>query len=769
MRHLYIMCVSLFLFKLAYTQTKFGDIYCTIHASDTALKTVAVTLKPIFQNKIIECNKKFSFPNIPFGKYTIVFSAHGYFDKILPIEINQSQINIDVTLLKQEAFLEDIVVTGTKTFKRKTESAIIVTQLDSKTLSSLQVCNLSESLKFQPGLRVETDCQTCNYTQLRINGLQGGYAQILINGRPIFSPLMSLYGMEQLPVNMIDKIEVIRGGGSSLYGSSAIGGTVNVITKIPKKNSYEISTNFQSFSTNSKDVNINANSSLVSKNKKNGTSLFFNRRERNFYDANEDNFSEMPKLKNTSWGVNSFLKPTENQKIELSICNLNEYRFGGEMVDKPAHLTQQSEERTHHIWMVSSDYQINFNNNQSSFITYTAWQNTKRKHYTGIFPDSLVDIQQHLANPPYGTSNTNTFQIGVQLNHQIKKFIQGKNVLTIGSEFITEKVADEIVAYHYFINQNTNNWGSFLQSDWDIFPKLNLLSGARVDQHNLLNQLVLSPRLALLYKVKKNTQIRIGYGGGFRAPQAFDADLHIAFAGGGVSRVQLSPTLQQEKSKSLNASINYDKSTEKWIAGFTLEAFYTNLSNAFVLEHIGQDNFGEIFEKRNSKTAIVKGITFETRANFNQKIQIETGFTFQQSNYSNPITYITGIEATKTFLRTPNQYGFANINITPNKALSLNINYVYTGKMQIAHFGGADNFVTDEMTTTKAFSELNSKISYTFSSQKSKQEIEIFGGLKNGINQYQTDFDMGKNRDSNYIYGPASPKSIFLGFKIKSK
>ena len=73
-----------------------------------------------------------------------------------------------------------------------------------------------------------------------MNGLAGGYSQILINGRPIFSPLTGLYGMEQIPANMIDRIEVVRGVGSSLYGSSAVGGTVNVITKVPRNNSYVV-------------------------------------------------------------------------------------------------------------------------------------------------------------------------------------------------------------------------------------------------------------------------------------------------------------------------------------------------------------------------------------------------------------------------------------------------------------------------------------------------------------------------------------------------
>ena len=257
--------------------------------------------------------------------------------------------------------LSEVVITGTKTFKRKTESPVIVNILDSKTLSNLQVCNLSEGLKFQPGLRVETDCQTCNYTQLRMNGLQGGYSQILINGRPIFSPLMGLYGMEQLPVNLIERIEVVRGGGSSLYGSSAIGGTVNVITKIPKKNGYEINSSYQHIGNQTNDFNISANATLLNAEKNAGTTFFISSRNRGFYDANGDQFSEIPKLDNASMGINGFYKLKENQKLELSLSHLNEYRFGGEMINEPAYLAQQSEERSHKIWMGSADYQINFN------------------------------------------------------------------------------------------------------------------------------------------------------------------------------------------------------------------------------------------------------------------------------------------------------------------------------------------------------------------------------------------------------------------------
>lgn len=716
---------------------------------------------------------KFSIKNIPWGTHKMKITFAGYAEKIINITINekQTEIKLKINLSEQTMQLDDVVITGTKTLKRKTNSPVIVNVIDSKILNNVQACNLSEGLKFQPGLRIETDCQTCNYTQLRMNGLGGGYSQILINGRPIFSPLTGLYGMEQLPANMIDRIEIVRGGGSSLYGSNAIGGTVNMITKIPKKNNFEINYTYQNIKAQTDDNTISGNATLITENKNSGISLFLNHRERGLYDNNKDNFSEIPLIKNTSIGTNMFLLPTENQKLELNVSYINEYRYGGEMItEKPAYLAKQSEERTHNVWMASADYQINFNNNNSSFISYIAWQNTDRKHYTGIIPDKTSDkYYKHFENPPYGTSDVSTYNIGSQINHKINNFFNHKNIITIGAEYIYDDVKDQIPAYEYLIDQTTKNYGIFFQSDWEIIKNLTLLSGIRLDKHNLLSKIVLSPRISLLYKHKKNTQFRISYGTGFRAPQAFDTDLHIAFAGGGVSRVALAENLKHEKSQSISSSINFDKPMNKTIAGFTIEGFYNHLYDAFFLQPIGKDEHGELFEKQNGNGAIVKGITIEIRTNYNRKIQLESGFTSQKSYFNKPIEYIKGIEAIREFTRTPKNYGYAILTITPNKQINIGINYIYTGKMKIPHFAGAPNQKYDEIISSDPFSELSSKIAYIIAIPKSKIKIEIYTGIKNILNSYQNNFDIGKNRDSNFIYGASQPRTIYAGIKIRSE
>ncbi len=707
--------------------------------------------------------------NLPEGEHIITAKAIGYKpqSKNIVLEHDKS-LEVNFQLEEEVLTLNQVVVTGTKTFKRQTESPVIVNVLDRKTLNSVQACNISEGLRFQPGLRVETDCQTCNYTQLRMNGLGGGYSQILINGRPVFSPLTSLYGMEQIPANMVDRIEVVRGGGSSLYGSSAVGGTVNIITRFPNENNFDVNYTLNQIDNQSIDQILAGNLTVVNKKRNAGASVYFNRRDREAYDNNGDNFSELPKLRNNSFGANLYFKPTQDQKIEFSLASLEEYRFGGEMVNKPAYLTQQSEERTHAILMGSLDYQINFNHDKQSLIFYLAGQQTKRDHYTGVFPDDQDEIQAHLENPPYGNTLNTSFQVGTQYNHLIENFPLGQNVFTFGAEYLEDKVSDTIKAYQFFINQTTKNLGVFAQSDWLLGEGFNLLAGLRADEHNLVSQIIVSPRISLLYKTSNGFQFRGGWATGFRAPQAFDSDMHIAFAGGGVSRVELDPNLKEEKSNSFSLSANYDKATENYVAGFTLEAFYTKLGNAFYLEPTGSDAFGDVFIKRNGPSAFVQGITLEGRANYNRIIQLEAGYTLQKSEFDQAVETLENLEPKKEFLRTPDHYGYWVISYFPNEKFNASLNGVYTGKMLIAHAGGAPEQLVNAYKSTEAFNEINFKIGYTIKFENISTGLEIFGGVKNITNAYQSDFDTTKNRDSNYIYGPGLPRTIFTGIRLSS-
>ena len=664
--------------------------------------------------------------------------------------------------------LDAVVLTATRTARKKTQAPILVSVTDRKALSNLQACVLSDALKFQPGLRVETNCQTCNYTQLRMNGLSGAYSQILVNGRPVFGAMMSLYGMEQLPVDMVDRIEVVRGGGSSLYGSGAVGGTVNVITRMPDRNLTELSTQYQHIGGHTGEYMLSGYRSWLSKDRKTGVTAFVNRRSRGLYDHNDDGFSELPELRNLSAGANISHRPGDRQKWELFVGTMNEYRYGGDMKAPSARLARQAEERKQRAWLTNLDYQLNSRDGRSSLILHAAAQLTNREHYTGILPDEASEVAAHLLNPPFGNARSSILASGFQLNHRLDRFLKGVNTLTVGGEFLSEKVVDRIPAYRYDIDQHTRNAAMFAQSDWQIRPSLTLLTGLRLDRHNLLpGQTVANPRLALLYRPWSNVQVRLGYGRGFRAPQAFDTDLHVAFAGGGVSRVRIPPGLQAERSGSWSLSVNADHATESRIFGYTFELFRTRLHDPFALENVGADPFGEVFEKRNGTGALVQGATVELRANIRKKIQMEGSLTWQQSLHDEAVPYIDGLPAERRFLRTPDLYGYASLTLTPVRDWNLNLNHVFTGPMRLAHFGSEENLGYDRLTDSRTFHELNLRISRTFRSERLKSDVEILAGVRNLLDQYQDDFDKGKNRDSNYVYGPMLPRSVFAGLKMR--
>ena len=178
--------------------------------------------------------------NIPEGDYEIEISGIGYVPQTRKVKVRKGHTAEVQFELKPDVFqIETVVVTGNKSEVKRRNSSSLVSVVGGQLFDMVGASCLAEGLNFQPGVRVENDCQNCGFTQVRINGLDGHYSQILMNSRPVFSALAGVYGLEQIPANMIERVEVMRGGGSALFGSSAIGGTVNIITRDPLNNTAE--------------------------------------------------------------------------------------------------------------------------------------------------------------------------------------------------------------------------------------------------------------------------------------------------------------------------------------------------------------------------------------------------------------------------------------------------------------------------------------------------------------------------------------------------
>ena len=155
--------------------------------------------------------------------------------------------------------LDDVVVSANKSAIKRKDAPVVVNVISAKLLEQVNAPDLAKTLSYQSGLRVENNCQNCGFPQVRINGLEGSYSQILINSRPVVSSLAGVYGLEQIPAAMVDRIEVVRGGGSALFGANAVGGTINIITKDPKSNSFEFNNTLSSIGGKACEAHRGAN------------------------------------------------------------------------------------------------------------------------------------------------------------------------------------------------------------------------------------------------------------------------------------------------------------------------------------------------------------------------------------------------------------------------------------------------------------------------------------------------------------------------------
>lgn len=243
--------------------------------------------------------------NLPLGKHDIIASFVGYKDATVSLDIEAGKsYEVNISLEEESLSLDGVVVSATRNRTSRKMAPTLVNVIDSRIFATTSSPTLAEGLTFQPGVRIENDCQNCGFTQARINGLDGHYSQILIDSRPIFSALAGVYGLEQIPASMIDRVEVVRGGGSALFGASAIGGTINIITKEAMRSSAGIGHELTSIGmSGALDNNTSMNASMVTDNGRGGLFVFGQRRSRDGYDADNDGFTEIPTLNTITVGT----------------------------------------------------------------------------------------------------------------------------------------------------------------------------------------------------------------------------------------------------------------------------------------------------------------------------------------------------------------------------------------------------------------------------------------------------------------------------------
>jgi outer membrane receptor for ferrienterochelin and colicins len=289
-----------------------------------------------------------------------------------------------------------------------------------------------------------------------------------------------------------------------------------------------------------------------------------------------------------------------------------------------------------------------------------------------------------------------------------------------------------------------------------------------LDKHNLVDKVIFSPRANLRFNPNEDLSLRLSYAGGYRAPQAYDEDLHIAIVGGERTRIRLAEDLHEERSGSWSASAEWHHRVGRVAMNWIAEGFYTTLDDVFALREIGSDADGATIQERyNGSGATVAGVNLEGRVAYAEWLELQAGFTWQQSRYKEAEYWSedSAVAPSKRMFRTPDSYGYMTLMLKPTKRFDIDLTGNYTGSMLVQHYAGSGT-PTDVAVETPHFFDFNLRLAYTVALFRDV-EMELSGGLKNIFNAYQDDFDTGAERDSGYVYGPLMPRSWFLGVKFR--
>ncbi len=742
--------------------------------------------------------------DLPVGKNIVIASAIGYKKQEKEVVMEKEKAKELFFLLEEDIFqLEQVVVTGTRTKHYIKEVPIRIEVITAKEIETKNANNLFQVLEGTPGIRVEQQCQFCNFTMIRMQGLGAEHTQVLINGQPMYSGLAGVYGLQQISTVDIERVEVIKGACSALYGSSAVAGAINIITKEPSlAPSIKLDLQFGRHHTNKYGI-----SSSIRNDKGNiGLNVFAQKLTGDAIDEtsdgitrnevkNKDGISDRVATNLNNAGFSLYVNDAllKNDKLIFRGRYLYENRQGGIMDDDyyKNPFTDGTENITTDRYESELSYDKIFINN-SDLIFSLAFVNHKRNatndsylvDYMGTHNDSVPDVRNmrpYLAKENSVTS-TITYGTGIK-NHQ----------LLIGTQIYYNKL-DESGMYivvnpeNYYLGESyrssskksATEIGFFVQDEWSLTEKIIIVPGVRMDIHNSeeeykadrqifettlfpktkFDETSVSPRIAIKYELSNRITLRANTGTGFRAPYGFSEDLHLC---SGSPRVWKSSTLEPEISVSYNLSADYYGSKFMVSSNF----FRTDLKDKIAYSDAEPDiaALGYDYEWKNVDNAFVQGIEVSVMANLIKFLDLGVDITYNQGEYNNARVdweKTPYAEISKYISRFPQTTGNLKIEYSPNKWF-FTLTGNYQGKMYIDYFNEDINPDIGDQTRIKKtdpFMIFNGKIS------KKLNIFKFYAGVNNILDYIQ---DEKHTDDAAFMYAPVYGTIFYGGISLEFK
>lgn len=734
-----IIHISLLFASTAYAK----DISGTVTEKDSGdpVYGAAVFVKGTKIGTITGKDGEWSITDVPHDDFVLVFQMTGY--KTVEIEATGGVVHaqLEVSMFN----VGEVVVTGTQTHHLYEEAPVKTEVVQKRQIEAIEEADLFGVLQYSPGVRVENNCQNCSFTQLRMLGLEGGYSQILINGDPVVSTMAGVYGLQQFPEQMIESLEIVKGGGSALYGANAIGGVVNIRLRRPMVNRSRVSFNYKTVDSHVRSE-TGFMSEMVSDDTNSGIFLFGNARKQNGYDHNDDGFTDIGELSAETLGLNMYYKLSNKGELTGSLHRIHEDRRGGDELDKPSHQANISEAAESYRWGGNLKYSHTVSR-KLSFETGYSFALADRETYYGAGQDPNA----------YGRTENPVHYVSGMAHYSLSG-----HTLTGGVSYLTENLTDEAISYDRLIDDDYNDLGIFVQDDFSLTERFNIVAGVRLDKHSLLDDPVISPRLSALMKLTDTWSLRGNVSTGFKPPQVFDEDLHITQVNGEGQLITNSDDLKEEKSLSFSGTLDYIGELGDMLVQGGVTGFHTILDDQFQLIE-ADDPATDYFEfsRRNGDGLTVSGIELQAGVKPSAVLELHGSVTFQTDELDSAEP---DFGSTRLF-RTPEQYGNLMAYYDPHDCVSFFAGVNYTGSMKAPHYAGY--IATDRLEETDSFVTLDLGMTYKLSHKKfGDGNTKLKLGVKNITDEYQDDLDSGIDRDAGYIYGPATPRMIYTGIEF---
>ena len=479
----------------------------------------------------------FSMENISPGNYILYVSVIGFDPVYENIHlIKDATVERIIQVTPTVSSLNEVVVTGTMKAVQKKESPILVEVYTPQFLKKNPTPSIFEALQSVNGVRPQLNCSVCNTGDIHINGLEGPYTMITIDGMPIVSSLSSVYGLFGIPTQLIDRIEIVKGPASGLYGSEAIGGLINIITKSPDRAPI-FTSNFMS--TSWKEHSIDAGVKIRLGNK--ATSLlginYFNYQQT--VDKNKDQFTDVTLQHRISVFNKLNFQRKFNRAASLATRYFYEDRWGGDMRWNQHFRGTDSiygESIYTSRWELIGSYQLPVE--EKLMFSFSATGHNQNSYYgrTAYFADQKIIFGQLLWEKNISHKHGALLGLAARSNYYDDNSTATADTLT-------------------GINQPERFFlpGVFIQDEWKLNSKHLLLFGLRYDHHPVHKSIV-TPRLAYKWALKNKQVIRLNAGTGFRVVSLFTEE-HAALTGS--RAVEVKEKLKPEKSYNINLNFCY--------------------------------------------------------------------------------------------------------------------------------------------------------------------------------------------------------------------